>query len=178
MRHASDKHLYKRFWCTKPHGHRLGMRRSGRRPERNQRRERHAFIRQRVGMMCRQEAGGRVGSRLGSGTSLTSTEGRLKHQVSASDGGSGPARRHQGRERQWVDRVDVRPRFRRRPRGNHARDAACPHAVAPNVSETRFPVDVSARPRSSTHAGKPGAALGLGAEPKGWGLTLELVAEG
>ena len=40
---------------------------------------------QRVGLMCRYEVGDRVNAKLGPGTSLTSTEGRLKHWVSASE---------------------------------------------------------------------------------------------
>ena len=40
---------------------------------------------QRVGLMCRYEVGDRVNSRLGPGTVLTTTEGRLKHLVGASE---------------------------------------------------------------------------------------------
>ena len=39
---------------------------------------------QRVGLMCRYEVGDRVNSRLGPGTALTTTEGRLQHLISAS----------------------------------------------------------------------------------------------
>ena len=39
---------------------------------------------QRVGLMCRYEVGDRANSGLGPGTALTTTEGRLKHLVSAS----------------------------------------------------------------------------------------------
>ena len=40
---------------------------------------------QRVGLMCRYEVGDRVNSKLGPGTTLTTTEGRLKHLVNASE---------------------------------------------------------------------------------------------
>ena len=40
---------------------------------------------QRVGLMCRFELGDRVNSKLGPGTALHTTEGRLKHVISASD---------------------------------------------------------------------------------------------
>ena len=66
----------------------------------------------------------------------------------------------EGGERQWPDRADVRPRLRRGPRGDHARDAAGPDALASEVPERRLHADAAAESRSRPCARGLGAALG------------------